>query len=155
MHPIEHSKNSVRKWGGRVEDYLPVHDFLDDTKQTFADARHRAILHNTYGIFLAEKFFGHVIINSDGKEVPVRYICERHIQEDCGGKIPTVQDWLKTLPIQPWMSKGYKIEEEEQPEEPSAAVENTLVKETSLRHPNLLTEFILAKGILKETNGGR
>lgn len=29
--------------------------------------------------------FGTLITNSDGKKVPVRYIGEQHVKEDCGG----------------------------------------------------------------------
>jgi hypothetical protein len=108
-HPVAHSDKSVQLWGGKREDYLPIHDWLDDTKQTFADFRHRALRHHSYGIFEAEQKFGHVIVNSDGKEVPVRYICEQHIREDCGGIIPSVQDWLKSIKPEPWMNRPHRI----------------------------------------------
>lgn len=67
------------------------------------DVRHRALLHNSFGIFLVEKVFGHYITNSDGKDVPVREIAERHIIEDLGF-IPTPQDWLKCISLKaiPW-----------------------------------------------------
>jgi hypothetical protein len=42
------------------------------------------------GIFLAEKLFGIAIVNSDGKQVPVRYVGEQHVREDLG-RIPTAQ----------------------------------------------------------------
>jgi hypothetical protein len=108
-HTVDHSRNSVRLWGGKVEDYLPIHDWLDESKGAFADFRHRALRHHSFGIFEAEKKFGHSIINSDGKTVHVRYIAEQHIKEDCGGIIPTVQDWLKGIPRQKWMAYSYKI----------------------------------------------
>lgn len=28
-HPYHHALSSVRKWGGEVEDYLPVHNWFD------------------------------------------------------------------------------------------------------------------------------
>lgn len=109
-HTTHHAKNSVAIWGGKMEDYLPIHDWLDETKETFADYRHRALRHHSQGIFEAERKFGHEIINSDGKAVPVRYVCEQHIQEDCGGTIPTVSDWLRNIKHEPWMSRGYVFE---------------------------------------------
>jgi hypothetical protein len=109
MHPIDHAKTSVKIWGGVVEDYLPVHDWFDATKETFADCRHRALRHHSQGIFEAERVFGHSIVNSSGKQVPVRYIGEQHVMEDCGGMIPTVADWFRHMSIEPWMSKGYKV----------------------------------------------
>lgn len=110
---IFHANSSVKLWGGKREDYIAIHDWFDATKETFADFRHRALRHHSQGIFEAERVFGHSIINSDGREVPVRYIGEQHVKEDCGGKIPTVQDWFENIKPQVWMSRGYKIEPEE------------------------------------------
>jgi hypothetical protein len=109
-HPFHHAETSLRIWGGRLEDYLPIHDWLDSTKETFADFRHRALRHHSQGIFEAERVFGHTLTTSEGRKVPVRYVCEQHIKEDCGGFIPTVADWLRNLKSEPWMSRGYKIE---------------------------------------------
>jgi len=39
--------------------------------------------------------------NSEGNQVPVRYIGEQHVKEDLG-RIPTVQDWLSQIKPQRW-----------------------------------------------------
>ncbi len=109
-HPVFHAESSVRLWGGRIEDYLPIHDWLDATKECFADFRHRALRHHAHGIFEAERLFGHALTNSDGRVVPVRYIAEQHIKEDCGGRIPSVADWLSSIRPQLWMSRGYPVD---------------------------------------------
>ena len=109
MHPIDHAETSVRTWGGEVEDYLPIHDWFDATKEVFADYRHRALRHHSQGIFECERVFGHQITNSDGKKVHVRYVAEQHIREDCGGRIPTVADWFRNIPREVWMSRGYRV----------------------------------------------
>ena len=57
---------------------------------------------NAEGIFLCEKIFGIVILNSDGTQVPVRYIGEMHVKEDLG-RILTAQDWLSNIKPQRWM----------------------------------------------------
>lgn len=103
MNTLYHAKSSVHKWGGKVDDYFPIHDFLDSTKSAMPDVRHRALLHNSFGIFLVEKVFGHFITNSDGRDVPVREVAERHVIEDLGF-IPTPQDWLKCISLNavPW-----------------------------------------------------
>lgn len=103
MNTLYHCKGSVHKWGGCLNDYFPIHDLLDSSKATMPDVRHRALLHNSFGIFLVEKIFGHYITNSDGKDVPVREIAEKHIIEDLGF-IPTPQDWLKCISLKaiPW-----------------------------------------------------
>jgi len=110
MHPCHHSMTSVKIWGGKIEDYQAIHDWFDATKETFADARHRALRHHSQGIFEAERVFGSAITNSDGRLVPVRYIGEQHVKEDCGGRIPTVADWLSSIKMEPWMNRSYKVE---------------------------------------------
>jgi hypothetical protein len=58
--------------------------------------------HHSEGIFLCECIFGVAITNSEGKQVPVRYIGEQHVKEDLG-RIPTAQDWLSQIRPQRWM----------------------------------------------------
>jgi hypothetical protein len=110
-HTVFHAQSSARRFGGKPEDYQAIHDWFDQTKETFADFRHRALRHHSQGIFEAERVFGLTITNSDGKVVPVRYIGEQHIAEDCGGRIPTVADWFRNIKPEPWMSRGYTFPE--------------------------------------------
>src|SRR5215831_2066324 len=70
--------------------------------------RHRALRHHAQGIFECERIFGVSLVNSDGKTVPVRYIGEQHVKEDCGGFIPTVADWFRNVKREVWMSRGYE-----------------------------------------------
>lgn len=105
MHPYYHALSSVRKWGGTVDNYLPLHNWLDSSKAFLPDFRHRALRHHAEGIFWAEEVFGVTITNSDGKVVPVRFVGEQHVKEDLGW-IPTLQDWFKNLRVQPWMAKA-------------------------------------------------
>ena len=109
-HTYTHAEMSAKIFGGKPEDYQEIHNWFDATKECFADYRHRALRHHSQGIFECERQFGITITNSDGKKVPVRYIGEQHIKEDCGGRIPTVQDWFKNIKPEPWMHRGYKIE---------------------------------------------
>lgn len=102
-HSWLHAKSSARKFGGKSEDYIAIHDWFDGSKELVATWQHRALRHHTQGIFEAERVFGHVIVNSDGKEVPVRVIGEQHVAEDFNGFIPTLEDWLKNIEYQPWM----------------------------------------------------
>lgn len=120
MHPSDHAKTSAKVFGGKPEDYLAIHDWLDASKEHFADYRHRALRHHSQGIFEAERVFGHSIVNSSGKTVHVRYICEQHIKEDCGGRIPTLADWLSQIKVQPWMARGYRIEAQPEQEQDHA-----------------------------------
>jgi len=76
---------------------------MDSTKAAYAGFAHRAILHNTFGIYLGEQLFGTTVTNSDGKDISVRDILEMHVREDTGGRIPTIEDWVGNLEPQPWM----------------------------------------------------
>lgn len=106
-HPYHHSRSSARKHGGIPDDYIAIHNWFDQTKAHIADSRHRLILHNSFGIFLCEQLFGVTFKRaSDGKEVPTRLIAEQHVLEDFGGKIPTLEECLRSTPIESWMMKG-------------------------------------------------
>lgn len=102
MHPIHHAESSARKYGGSPEDYLEIHKWFDQSKEHMADFRHRALRHHSEGIFAAERIFGDSIVNSAGRNVPVRFIGEQHVREDLG-RIPTVEDWLGNIVPEPWM----------------------------------------------------
>jgi hypothetical protein len=105
-HPFYHAKSSAKKYGGVQEDYIELHEWFDQTKSHLPDARHRAILHSSFGIYLAQQVFGEAIIRkSDGKPVPTRMLGEQHILEDMGF-IPTVQDWMKEMKLKSWMMRG-------------------------------------------------
>jgi hypothetical protein len=101
-HPLKHAESSARKFGGKPEDYLPIHNWFDESKAFHTDFRHRALRHHAEGIFLAEELFGVAIMNSEGMQVPVRYVGEQHVKEDLG-RIPTAQDWLLQIRPQCWM----------------------------------------------------
>jgi hypothetical protein len=107
-HPYHHALSSVKKWGGRVEDYLPIHAWFDESKAYLADFRHRALRHHAEGIFLAERLFGITIKTSEGKMVPVRWIGEQHVKEDLG-RIPTVADWLMCIKPERWMNNSLRL----------------------------------------------
>lgn len=99
MNSIIHSKISVKNRGGKIEDYLPIHDFIDSTKELCSDNRHR-ILHTMWGIKrVVVPIFGHTIINSDNKAVNVKDLCEQdHILPDYHNRfIPTLSDFVANI----------------------------------------------------------
>lgn len=102
MKPYNHARNSVKRWKGKIEDYMPIHNFIDSSKAHFADMRHRALLHSTFGIFLVEQIFGITLTNSDGITISVRDIAEQHVLEDLG-TIPCVADYLNNMKLEKWM----------------------------------------------------
>ena len=103
MKPWHHARISAKQHGGTAEDYMAIHEFIDHSKAAVADVRHRAMLHSAWGIYVVSQVFGDMMKNSEGKDVCVRDIAEEHVLQDLGF-IPTVQDWIKDMPIQGWMS---------------------------------------------------
>lgn len=108
-HCYYHALSSVRKWGGVPEDYLPLHQWFDQSKAILADPRHRALRHHAEGIFMLEALFGATLVNADGRTVPVRLIGEQHVREDLGS-IPSFADWARLITPQAWMLRGHPLD---------------------------------------------
>ena len=120
--PYDHAILSAKKWGGKPEHYLPIHDFMDSSKAHVADMRHRALLHSSFGIYLAERVFGTNIAVmhetdptrpcAEQRLVSVRDIAEQHVIQDLGF-IPSVQQYLDHMDLAEWMGgkkkKSFKI----------------------------------------------
>lgn len=117
--PFIHSQSSAKRYGGKPEDYIEIHNLMDSSKAAIADQRHRSLLHNAWfiGEILERIKFSNscpptgdnrfpTIINSDGKHVSVRDVGEDHVTEDFHGFIPSVQDYLMEMNIQDWMCNG-------------------------------------------------
>ena len=102
MKPLTHAKNSARKFGGKWEDYIQLHEWMDSSKEHLPDLRHRSIYHHSWGIYQGQEKFGVAIKNSDGRDIAVRDVLEQHVIEDMGF-IPTVADWFKNWAAEPWM----------------------------------------------------
>lgn len=104
MKPLYHANLSAKKFGGIPADYIDIHNWFDQTKAHIADSRHRMVLHNAFGIFLAEQIFGDQIVlssgtikkmpyitNSDGRQINVRDVAEQHVLDDLG-HIPSLSE---------------------------------------------------------------
>lgn len=99
MNAYLHAEISVRKRGGKIEDYYPIHDFIDCTKELCSDNRHR-ILHTLWGIKqVIIPIFGHTITNSAGKLINVKDLCEQdHVLPDYHHRfIPTLADFVEAI----------------------------------------------------------
>jgi hypothetical protein len=109
-NPMIHAKSSVKRWGGSVECYLPIHELLDSPKATMNNNSSRLLTHNTWFAYtIIPKIFGYNIINSEGKSVDTVDIAMLHIAEDFKMRfVPTPQDYLKHLEVQAWMCNGVK-----------------------------------------------
>ena len=94
MNYYDHSRLSVRKFGGDVQDYIQVHKFIDSSKLFYHHAKHRLLLHNLYGVEMCVDIFGDIVHNTNGRQILVRDIAVAHCKEDLDGRVPTLCDWL-------------------------------------------------------------
>jgi len=99
MNAYKHAELSVKRRGGNIDDYYEIHAFIDSTKELCSDNRHR-ILHNLWGVRrVIIPIFGNVIVNSVGKKINVKDLCEQdHILPDYSNKfIPTLSDFIESM----------------------------------------------------------
>lgn len=106
-HPLHHAQSAARRFGGEPEDYIALQSWLDGSKEHMAFFTHRALRHHSQGAFEAERVFGVAIKNSAGREIPTRVLAERHIMEDCRGRIPSMADWFSQIKPAVWMANGH------------------------------------------------
>ena len=99
--PSVHARWSVKRFGGQASDYFPIHAFLECARLHLPDSRHRVLLHTTLGVQTVEEVFGLELPSG----IPTRLIVEAHIEADLGF-IPTVEEALDGLPLEPWMYRG-------------------------------------------------
>lgn len=112
-HPILHSKSNAKHFGGKWEDYIHLHEWMDQTKAWIGHSDHRIFLHHSEGIFMGEKIFGTHFKNSEDKIVYTRYCLESHVREDCNNHIPSAKDWVTAMKAKEkplWMIKTMKLE---------------------------------------------
>lgn len=96
MKPLQHAQISQKTHGGKWQDYIEIHNFLDSSKAACAHFKHRFFLHHAEGVELGIKIFGQNIVNSDGKSVETRQLLTEHLIEDVG-RMVTVEDWARDL----------------------------------------------------------
>lgn len=106
--PWIHANSSAKRHGGAPEDYMDIHEFMDSSKASIADNRHRALTHNSWFVgTVLERVFGSTRTNSAGRTYSVRDIGEEHVLEDFGMKfIPSAQDYLAEIEFKDWMQNG-------------------------------------------------
>ncbi len=99
MNAFQHARISAKRWGGELEDYYRLHEFIDSTKSLCSDGRHR-ILHTLWGVrSVVVPIFGSTLVNSAGKHIDIKDLCERdHLLVDYQQRfIPTLQDFVAAM----------------------------------------------------------
>ena len=97
------------RFGGDPITFTPLVAWFDQTKRYYEGPKHRVLLHNAFGAFLAEQVFGTLVHPRPDRAVGVRDIAEMIIMVRTG-HIPTLQDLFGRIPIQPWMHGATVVE---------------------------------------------
>jgi len=97
-----HAERDVERWGGAIDDYLPIHEFLDSTRAYLPDLRHRRLLHTSWGVWMAERIFG----RRPGLEsiLTVGDVAREHIRSELG-RVPTLVESTSGLTLEAWMCR--------------------------------------------------
>lgn len=92
MTYYEHALMQVRKFKALelFQELIVINRFIDASKYLFPYAKHRILLHHTYGAKMAVAALGDFI----GNGILVRDIVFEHCRED-HGLIPTLDDWAR------------------------------------------------------------
>jgi len=96
MNSTIHAKISVKNYGGSIEDYNHLHDWMDCSKEVESSNKHRFLTHTMFFIKrVMVPIYGFTITNSDGKSVNLKDLLEQdHVLADYRGKfIPTLMDF--------------------------------------------------------------
>lgn len=100
MNPTIHSKISVKRFGGKIEDYHKLHSFMDSSKEVEPTNLHRCLTHHLWFAknVMIPVFGGH-FKNSDNRDVDVKDLCELdHILPDFQNKfVPSLSDYFELL----------------------------------------------------------
>jgi hypothetical protein len=94
----------VARWGGTAADFEPLIAFFDEPRVRYCadDRRADLVLHNSFGIFLAEERFG-AALTVDGKVRATRTIAEALVAARFG-YIPTPAAIGNRMDLVPWMT---------------------------------------------------
>ena len=96
MKPLQHAQISAKTHGGRWQDYIEIHSFLDSSKSACTHFKHRFLLHHREGIELGARIFGASLPNSENKTIETRRLLTEHLIEDVG-KVVSVEEWARDL----------------------------------------------------------
>jgi hypothetical protein len=115
-HPLYHARSSAKQFGGVEADYYGLHTFFDQTKACLPTNLHRLVLHNDFGIEVAEQIYGPEFRRpSDGEWIPTSKIGRQHVIEDFGF-IPTLSICLSRHPLHQEERTPVFVTQEEQAE---------------------------------------
>lgn len=101
MKPLQHARITAHRYGGRWQDWIVIHDWIDRSKMVFPSMQHRMFLHSDFGEWLTVRIHGEAIKASDGMAVSTRDLFRDHQVEDLG-RIVSLSEWLREVDPEYW-----------------------------------------------------
>ena len=101
MKPLQHARITAHRYGGRWQDWIAIHDWIDRSKMVFPSMQHRMFLHSDFGEWLTVRIHGEAIKASDGMAVSTRDLFRDHQVEDLG-RIVSLSEWLREVDPEYW-----------------------------------------------------
>jgi hypothetical protein len=101
MKPLQHARITAHRYGGKWQDWIAIHDWIDRSKAIFPSMQHRMLLHSDFGEWLAARIHGEAIGSKDGTVIPTRDLFRDHQVEDLG-RVVTLAEWLHEINTDYW-----------------------------------------------------
>jgi hypothetical protein len=101
MKPLQHARITAHRYGGRWQDWVAIHDWIDRSKSFFASMQHRMLLHSDFGEWLTIRIHGKSIKAEDGTVISTRDLFHDHQVEDLG-RVVTLAEWLREVDAGYW-----------------------------------------------------
>jgi hypothetical protein len=104
MKPLQHARITAHRYGGRWQDWIAIHDWIDRSKIIFPSMQHRMFLHSDFGEWLAVRIHGEAISAEDGTLISTRGLFHDHQVEDLG-RVVSLEEWLGEVNADYWMRR--------------------------------------------------
>ena len=101
MKPLQHARITAHRYGGKWQDWIAIHDWIDRSKAIFPSMQHRMFLHSDFGEWLAVKIHGEAIGSESGATISTRDLFRDHQVEDLGRVVP-LAEWLREITAGYW-----------------------------------------------------
>ena len=66
MKPLQHARITAHRYGGKWQDWIAIHDWIERSKAIFPSMQHRVLLHSDFGEWLAVRIHSEAIESEDG-----------------------------------------------------------------------------------------
>ncbi len=104
MKPLQHALITAHRYGGRWQDWIAIHDWIDRSKALYPSMQHRMFLHSDFGEWLTVRIRGESIKAEGGTIIPTHTLFQDHQLEDVG-RLITLSEWLREANTSYWTQR--------------------------------------------------